>query len=233
MGGHGNSATAEPTVEPLVGDTRAPLPPLVGNRVRLRALQVADADALAAAAAEGRDSYGHTAVPEGAASARAYIAKALDQQRRGQRWPLAVEFNGRLAGSTSFYEPEHWDWPPASALQAGALDAVKIGYTWLAASAQRTGCNTETKWLMLRHAFEDWGVQRVALCTDARNLRSRQAIERLGLRFEGVLRAQMPAVDGGLRDTALFAATAADWPALRVRLHTLLERCDAGSGGIA
>jgi RimJ/RimL family protein N-acetyltransferase len=210
-----------------------PLPPLAGRRVRLRALRGEDASALAAAAAGPRDSYGHTVVPDGDASAAAYVARALAQQRNGQRWPLAVEFEGRLVGSTSFYEPERWDWPAGSRLQPGALDAVKIGHTWLAASAQRTGCNTEAKWLMLQQAFEGWGVQRVALCTDARNLRSRQAIERLGVPFEGVLRAQMPAVDGGLRDTAVFAATAADWPGLRAHLCTLLPDMDAGSGTAA
>ena len=100
-------------------------------------------------------------------------------------------------------------------------DAVEIGSTWLAPSAQRTAINTHAKLLMLTHAFEAWAVLRVTLKTDARNLRSRAAIERIGARFDGVLRAHMPAFDGGVRDTAFYSIVAVEWPELR---RALLDR---------
>ena len=95
--------------------------------------------------------------------------------------------------------------------------------TWLAASAQRTGANTEAKSLMLGHAFEAWEVHLVRLRTDRRNLRSRTAIERLGARFEGVRRADRPGVDGTVRDSAFYSITRAEWPAVRERLGRLLR----------
>ena len=80
--------------------------------------------------------------------------------------------------------------------------------------------NSEAKFLLLDHAFETWRVRRVALCTDARNERSRAAIERIGARFEGILRhhrpSAVPAERGRIRDTALFAITDDDWPEVRV-----------------
>lgn len=208
------------------------VPVLQGRSVLLRPLAADDGAALAAAAGESRASYGHTHVPGEGDAGAAYVGKALQQRAQGRRWPLVIEFEGRAVGSTSFYEGERWDWPEASPLaRPGGLDAVKIGYTWLAHSAQRTGCNTEAKLLMLQHAFEAWRVHRVALCTDERNLRSRQAMERIGARFEGVLRAHMPAADGGLRNTALFAITAEDWPAVRAGLLARLGRSDGPKDG--
>jgi RimJ/RimL family protein N-acetyltransferase len=97
-----------------------------------------------------------------------------------------------------------------------------LGFTWLARAAQRTGLNTEAKYLMLRHAFEAWRVHRVQLKTDARNRRSRDAIARLGATFEGVLRSDRPSIEDGLRETALFSVVEAEWPRLRARLEGLL-----------
>ncbi len=77
---------------------------------------------------------------------------------------------------------------------------------------------------MLRHAFETWQVHRVQLKTDVRNLQSRRAIERIGARFEGVLRNHMPASDGGVRDTAMYSITAGEWPGVRDRLRSLQGR---------
>ncbi len=85
---------------------------------------------------------------------------------------------------------------------------VEIGSTWLAVSAQRTWCNTEAKYLLLSHALDVWKVHRVALKTDERNARSRRAIERLGARFEGVRRADMPGQDGSVRSSAYYSIPA-------------------------
>jgi RimJ/RimL family protein N-acetyltransferase len=97
-------------------------------------------------------------------------------------------------------------------------DAVEIGYTWLAPWAQRTGINTQAKLLMLTHAFETWRVHRVRLTTDARNTRSRAAIERLGARLDGILRAHHAAYDGAIRDSAFYSILDTEWPSAKAAL---------------
>jgi RimJ/RimL family protein N-acetyltransferase len=94
----------------------------------------------------------------------------------------------------------------------------EIGYTWLTAPAIRTAANTEAKFLMLAHAFETWKMLRVCLHTDARNERSRAAIERIGGRFEGILYAHRMAADFTPRDSARYSIVAADWPNVKGRL---------------
>ena len=101
---------------------------------------------------------------------------------------------------------------------------TEIGYTWLAKSAWRTAVNTECKYLLLRHAFEVLGCNRVQLKTDARNARSQAAIARLGAVREGVLRAHMVMPDGWLRDSVMFSIVAAEWPAVKARLEQLMNR---------
>ncbi len=97
-------------------------------------------------------------------------------------------------------------------------DVCEIGYTWLTASAIRTAANTEAKLLMLTHAFEVWGMLRVCLHTDARNKRSQAAIERIGGKFEGVLRAHRMAADFTPRDSYRYSIVAAEWPEVKLRL---------------
>ena len=98
-------------------------------------------------------------------------------------------------------------------------DAVEIGGTWLTSTAQRTGVNTEAKLLMLTHAFETWQVQRVDLKTDARNDRSRRAIERIGGRLDGVMRHWQPSLvpgeEGRARDSAMYSILPEEWPDVR------------------
>jgi RimJ/RimL family protein N-acetyltransferase len=190
---------------------------LDGTHVRLEPLTMDHADALLAASDEDRTTYGWTRTPEGAAGVVAYI----DDARDDDRIPFATFWKdeGRVVGSTSFF-PEWWgeagDRPP---------DVVEIGATFLAASAQRTVVNTEAKLLMLTHAFEVWGVQRVSLKTDARNERSRAAIERLGARYDGTLRRHMPAFgpQGGPRDSAFFSILSEEWPAAKSRIQARLS----------
>ena len=198
---------------------------LRGATVTLRPLAATDADALAAAAAESREPYGYTRVPDGVEDARRYIALALTERDAGRRLPFAIIWRDRLVGSTSYLEIQHWRWPPGSALQrTDQPDVVDIGATWLAASVRRTRCNTEAKLLMLSHAFDVWGVHRVALKTDERNAASRRAIERLGARFEGVRRADMPGQDGSVRHSAYYSIVQAEWPAVRKGLEDALSR---------
>jgi RimJ/RimL family protein N-acetyltransferase len=99
---------------------------------------------------------------------------------------------------------------------------VEIGYTFLGASAQRTHVNTEAKYLMLKHAFEVWGVNRVELLTDFLNSKSRNAIARIGGKQEGILRSHMVMRDGRIRDTVVFGITVEDWPGVKAELERRL-----------
>jgi N-acetyltransferase len=200
-------------------------PQLRGDTVTLRVLSVGDAVALAAAAAESRNEYGYTRVPEGVEEAQRYIETALAELKAGRRVPFAIVWHELVVGSTSYLDLDRWRWPAGSPLQrADHPDAVEIGSTWLAASAQRTRCNTESKYLMLANAFDVWGVYRVTLKTDERNAKSRRAIERLGALFEGVRRAHMPAQDGSVRNSAYYSIVRAEWPDVRRQLEAALAR---------
>ncbi|HYB69463.1 MAG TPA: GNAT family protein [Candidatus Bathyarchaeia archaeon] len=204
-------------VEPVV---------LEGRHVRLEPLAKAHAAGLAAAAAGSRRTYGFTTVPQGEVEAAAYIEVALGEQAAWRSLPFATIDRARemVVGSTRFLNIEFWPWPTGNANQRGVdrPDVVEIGATWLGESAQRTPINTEAKLLMLEHAFDRWRVHRVSLMTDARNQRSRDAIMRLGARFDGVLRAARPASDGAIRDTAAFSILESEWPAIRSKLRARL-----------
>lgn len=219
-------------MSPVVGAERKPtrVEPVTldGRFVRLEPLTMGHVAGLLAAAAGPRDTYGFTLVPQDEAETRAYVEAALGEQEARRALPFATvdRASGRTIGSTRFFNIEFWPWPPGNVNQRGAdrPDVVEIGWTWLAASAQRTPINSEAKLLMLAHAFDRWRVHRVSLMTDARNLRSREAIMRLGARFDGILRAARPASDGAIRDTAAFSILDSEWPAIRTRLHARLTQ---------
>jgi RimJ/RimL family protein N-acetyltransferase len=101
---------------------------------------------------------------------------------------------------------------------------VEVGFTWLATRVWRTAVNTECKFLLLRHAFETLGMNRVQLKTDARNVRSQAAITRIGAVREGVWRSHMVLPDGRVRDTVMFSIVAAEWPAVKAGLGAKLAR---------
>jgi RimJ/RimL family protein N-acetyltransferase len=201
-------------------------PALDGTLVRLEPLSRRHATDLAEAAEEDRGTYAYTWVPR-ADEIEAYIDAQLARAETGRLAPYAQVSlaTGRAVGTTSYWEPRCW-------LSDETLDAVEVGFTWLARSAQGTGINAEAKLLLFRHAFEVWGVGRVDLKTDVRNSRSRAAIEAVGARFEGVLRnwsrSWAPGEDGRLRDTAIYSLTAAEWPECRARLQRRVERIRAG-----
>jgi len=203
---------------------------LVGKAVRLEPLGTGHVPGLVLAASEDRSSYGYTRVPDGTGETRAYVEEAMTEARAGRHLPFAVvrigeTGGGRVVGTTRFCEMDPWAWPPGSPnRRSGVPDAVEIGHTWLAASAQRTVVNTEAKLLLLAHAFDAWDVHRVRLRTDARNARSRAAIERLGARLDGVLRCDIAGADGTVRDSAYFSIVTAEWPAVRARLSSFLAR---------
>jgi RimJ/RimL family protein N-acetyltransferase len=153
---------------------------------------------------------------------RRHVEDALAARARGIAVPFAVVRldDETVIGSTRFHRLDYW----ARREPRDAPDTCEIGYTWLALEALRTGANTEMKRLMLTHAFEVWRVRSVCLHTDVRNQRSRDAIQRIGGKFEGVLRAHRPAVDQSPRDSARFSITAAEWPAVRRHLEDLAAR---------
>jgi RimJ/RimL family protein N-acetyltransferase len=99
---------------------------------------------------------------------------------------------------------------------------VEIGFTFIAQAWQRTYVNTEAKYLMLRHAFEVWGCNRVEFITDVLNEKSRTAIRRLGAQEEGVLRKHMIMRDGRQRDSVIHSVVSLEWPAVKSRLQSML-----------
>jgi N-acetyltransferase len=129
-----------------------------------------------------------------------------------------------VIGSARFFDIERWSWPRGHARYGHTdPDVCEIGYTWLTSSAIRTAANTEAKFLMLQHAFESWQLLSVCLHTDARNTRSRAAIERIGGKFEGVLRAHRLATDFIARDSCRYSIIAAEWPEVKRRLAERLD----------
>lgn len=144
--------------------------------------------------------------------ARRYVETALAWAARGEALPFVTTRleDGRVVGSTRFaaFAPEH--------------RRVEIGWTFVARDQQRSAVNPEAKYLMLRHAFEDLGLRRVELKTDALNSTSRRAILRLGAREEGTLRAHMVLETGRVRDTVYYSILAEEWPAVRAGLEARL-----------
>jgi len=204
---------------------------LHGRHVTLEPLAREHAGLLLDAANASRTTYGFTIVPSDIEAMGAYIETALLELARGESIPFVVRDGlGTVSGSTRFMRIERWAWPglPASPVPSGP-DAVEIGCTWYAERVQRTALNTEAKLLLCGHAFEHWQVRRVTWKTHMNNARSRRAIERLGARFEGVLRATGPAADGTVRDTAYYSMLASEWPDARRRLVDALGRTWAES----
>jgi N-acetyltransferase len=194
---------------------------LAGRHVRLEPLARGHAGALVAAAAEDRPLYQWSPVPSGAVDAARYIDTALAWRDAGTAVPFAVVRVGDdvVIGSTRFFDLDRWAWPTGHPRHGRhAPDACEIGYTWYSRAAIRTAANTEAKLLMLTHAFETWQVLRVCFHTDARNARSRAALERIGGTFEGVLRAHRMAADHIARDSVRYSIVAAEWPDVKRRL---------------
>lgn len=199
---------------------------LAGRHVTLVPLGPEHAPALLRVAAGDRSTFGYTWVPEAdPVEVDRYIATAINEHEQGLGLAFAsIETeSGLVRGSTRFMNAEYWTTPDRRPREAEAPDALEIGSTWLAPEAQRSGMNTEAKIMMIDHAVDRIGVKRVTIKTDARNARSRASIERLGAQHDGVLRAHMPASDGGIRDTAVYSLLTDEWPAARASLAERLR----------
>ena len=148
------------------------------------------------------------------AELRHYLETALAEQARGVAVPFATihRGSGRVAGCTRFANLDRHH------------RKVEIGWTWVGREFQRTAVNTEAKLLMFRHAFETWGMLRVELKTSATNLRSQNAMRRLGLVEEGTLRRHMLNEDGSRRDSVYFSVIREEWPEMEARLKGMRAR---------
>jgi len=187
---------------------------LEGPHVRLEPLSLAHEESLIAAAADGELWNSTVTVVPSRDTMAAYIASALKAQAQGRELPFVIirKSSGQVVGTTRFYDIERNE------------KRVAIGYTWLAASAQRTEVNTEAKLLLLTYAFEGARFIRVELITDVLNHQSRAAILRLGAKQEGVLRNHMAMPDGRYRDSVCFSIIEAEWPEVKAQLEARLEQ---------
>jgi len=143
-----------------------------------------------------------------------WMEDALDATVAGKEgaWAIVDRSSGRPIGSTRYLalRPEH--------------RSLEVGWTWISRPWWRTGANVETKLLLLERAFEQLGCQRVELKTDARNARSRAAMEALPAEFEGIHRRHVALPDGSWRDTAWYSVIAPEWPKVRTQLRQRLAR---------
>lgn len=207
---------------------RIETPVLSGRHVRLEPLTHNHLEGLLRAAeCQDPDLYRWTIVPRSRAAMQAYIDMALSGQDAGTAVPYATvrQADSTVIGCTRFFDLSHWDWPAGHPRRdSPAPDVGEIGFTWLSAGAIRTGANTEAKLLMLTQAFEAWQMLRICLQTHEKNVRSRAAIQRIGGRFEGILRASRLAPDNTPRDTARFSIIAAEWPEVKARLQGFLAK---------
>jgi RimJ/RimL family protein N-acetyltransferase len=188
---------------------------LQGQRVRLEPLRLEHAPALYGAISEQIDlwRYMPSRQPSSAAEMEQLVVKTLQQQQQGIYLPfvtvdLAAE---RVVGETRYLDirPEDRN--------------IEIGHTWLAPSAQRSGVNTEAKYLLLCHAFERLNVIRVQLKTHHLNLQSQRAIERLGAVKEGVLRNCKIMPDGSYRHSVYYSIIESEWPQVKAELEAKLR----------
>lgn len=203
------------------------VPAFTGSHIRLEPLSPAHADGLVAASAGDPSLYQWSAVPVGRDAVLRYIETALAWREAGTGVPFATIriADGIVIGSTRFFNIERWAWPEGHPRHGRKdPDVCEIGYTWLTRAAIRTAANTEAKLLMLTHAFEVRNLLRVCLHTDARNKRSQAAIERIGGKLEGVLRAHRMGADFTARDSYRYSIVASEWPAVKRCLAERLRR---------
>jgi len=187
------------------------------NGIRLEPMTLDHVPALQAAAEDGRLwELWFTSVPggRGTQSTEDYVAAALAGQEAGTMLPWVVRdvASDTVIGSTRYHD-----------IVSGA-DRVEIGYTWYAASWQRSRVNTTCKLLAFQHAFETLDCQVVGLRTDNFNFRSQQAIEALGAHKDGVIRHHAPRPDGSVRDTVMYSVLAGEWPGVKRHLQFRLAR---------
>lgn len=187
---------------------------LAGRHVRLEPLAQSHYEALSAASADPALFRYYPVDYAGATGMKAFFADALSSRDKGTALPFAIVAlgEGTAIGSTRFGNivREH--------------RRAEIGWTWLAPRHQRSGINTEMKYLMLRHAFEALGLMRVEFKTDSLNEKSRAALLRIGATEEGTFRNHMLMPGGRIRHSVYYSVTSDDWPRVKQHLERLMQR---------
>ncbi|TMD25078.1 MAG: GNAT family N-acetyltransferase [Chloroflexi bacterium] len=193
---------------------------LRGTHIRLEPMRPEHAAALLEAGRAPEIWEWMPARPVTSKAMEAWLARASLAEGQGREYPFVVSrlTDGRVIGSTRYLEVQEDD------------RTVEIGWTWYTPNAWGSVVNPEAKYLLMRHAFEDWHAIRVALKTDVKNVHSQAAIKKLGARFEGTLRNQRIRPDGTYRDTVIFSIIESEWPAVKVRLEERLASL-AGAPG--
>jgi RimJ/RimL family protein N-acetyltransferase len=187
-------------------------PTLKGRHVTLRPMVHKDRDGLLDAF-EGLHSLFHTTVPT-VDTFDMWYDRVMFDTAAGRNMPFTVlDADGRISGATRFLR------------MSETHRRVEIGGTLYAPRVQRTGLNTEAKYMLLGHAFEALGANCVQIRTDFLNHASRRAIERLGARLDGVLRGHL-ILNGHLRDSVVYSILAHEWPGVRRNLDLLMARYD-------
>jgi RimJ/RimL family protein N-acetyltransferase len=186
---------------------------LEGRKVRLEPLLLEHAAPLASICEDEVFEF-TSMVLRTQADVEAYITAALETARHGTEQPFFIRDRetGAPLGTTRYMTISRGD------------RNLEIGHTWLGRRAWRTRVNTECKFLLFRHAFEELQAIRVQLKTDRRNARSRAAIERIGAKFEGILRNHMLVRGGLVRDSAYYSVIDTEWPEVKARLEERLAR---------
>jgi len=187
---------------------------LEGRGIRLEPLLPEHEDGLSAAAADGQLwNLWYTFIPK-PEETKDYIADALSGLQAGHMLPWAVRelTTGKIVGSTRYHDIVR------------DIDRVEIGYTWYAASWQRSHVNTACKLLLMTHAFETLGCKVVGLRTDNFNFASQRAIEALGAKKDGVIRHHRIRRDGTVRDSVMYSILLSEWPDVKKHLEFRLAR---------
>lgn len=215
-------ASVPPVTAPLLQLATLQPVTLTGQHVVLEPLSADHHDGLVEAVRDGALwELWYTSVPSPETMA-AEVERRLALQRAGTMLPFTARRasdgpnGGAVVGMTTYMDVDL------------SVPRVEIGSTWNAASTQRTGTNTESKLLLMTHAFEQLGCEVVELRTHWLNRQSRAAIERLGARYDGRLRAHRRMPDGSLRDTVVYSVVASEWPAVRAGLRHRLDRAGRG-----
>jgi RimJ/RimL family protein N-acetyltransferase len=188
------------------------LPPPQGV-ARLVPMREDHAPALLAASDDALWAYMTSPPPKNEAEMLKWMRVALDGHTKGTDLPWVIQHipTGRIIGTTRYLDVLHQH------------RAVEIGFTWITADFRRSAVNTQCKFLLMRHAFETLGCVRVQLKTDGRNVRSQNAIARIGAVREGTHRRHRVLWDGFIRDTVYFSVTDLEWPTVKQNLIRMMD----------
>ena len=186
---------------------------LKGDVVRLEPLAEAHIPALMDIAKATPELFRYTSTPVTDEQAEAYFARAFEEREQGRAYPFTLVHkpSGEIVGTSRFADiaPRHRN--------------AELGFTWLTPDVYGTSVNVESKYLMLRHAFEVLNFLRVHIITDTRNSHSQRAIRALGAQYEGTLRAHHVAKGDYIRDTMVFSIIYSDWAGVKARLEKRIE----------